>query len=549
MMTQATKMKILLVDDKPANLFALEKIMCKLDVESFTAQSGNKALELTLFHDFALILLDVQMPDMDGYEVAQLLRSEERTKHIPIIFVTAIDRDERFELKGYETGAVDFIFKPLNDQVLLSKVKVFLELYHTKAELLQKNEQLEVSVATAREMAQAATAASLAKSQFLANMSHELRTPMNSIMGFSDILLDEDLLPEQKINVNTIRDSAENLLMLINDILDFSKIEAGQLDTEIIDCSLEKLLNAIEQLMRPKAEDKAIDFKMLAGNDLPTQIRSDPYRLQQCLINLVDNALKFTDQGHVHVKVSLQECNGHHHVQFDVEDTGIGIPKDRLQTIFQSFTQADGSTTRKYGGTGLGLTITRQLAGLLGGELTVASELGAGSVFSLIIPVGMDAMGLPLLNRRQDLDQGVDDVSKVDRKLFSGKVLVAEDVAGSQRLMELMLSKLGIEVTIAGDGLQAVQKASSHCFDLILMDMQMPNMNGYEATRILKQQGIKAPIVALTANAMKGDDQACRDAGCDDYLTKPIGRRELSRILARYLPTSREVACTAEPVA
>lgn len=385
-----------------------------------------------------------------------------------------------------------------------------------------------------------AEAANLAKSEFLANMSHEIRTPMNAIIGFSDMLADEDLTPAQSENVSIIRGAGKNLLNLINDILDFSKIEAGQLDTEKIDCSLGKLLNDVESMMLPLAKEKSLDFKIIAGRELPAQLRSDPFRLQQCLINLVNNALKFTAQGHVYLEVSLQEDNGKHFIRFDVEDTGIGIPEDRQSVIFETFTQVDTSTTRKYGGTGLGLAITRQLAELMGGELTLTSRPGKGSIFSLIIPVGVDVRRQPILDRSRAIERKADESSIQDNTLRTGKVMVAEDVMGNQQLMKIMLSRLGVEVVIAKDGKVAVDEALSHSFDLILMDMHMPIMDGYEATRILRQQGYKKPIVALTANAMKGDDQACFSAGCDGYLIKPIDLRELTRVLAKYLPPKKQ---------
>ncbi|NQV33354.1 MAG: response regulator [Phycisphaeraceae bacterium] len=391
-------------------------------------------------------------------------------------------------------------------------------------------------------LAQEAQAANRAKSSFLANMSHEIRTPMNSILCFSDMLTQEDLTQEQKNYVDTIRESGRNLLTLINDILDYSKIEASQLNVEMIDCSLGHLLNSLETTMTALTQGKSVDFEIMAEKDLPAQIHSDPFRLNQCLTNLLSNAVKFTDQGHVHLKVSLREDNNQHSIQFDVEDTGTGIPKDRQKAIFESFNQADGSTTRKYGGTGLGLAITGQLAELLDGTVTLTSEPGEGSVFSLVIPIGMDITEQSLLDRHKVLDQDADESWPTGVSPFSGNILVAEDVEGNQRLMKIMLSKLGVDVVLAGDGIQAVQAASSQTFDLIFMDMQMPHMNGYEATSVLKQQGCKSPIVALTANAMKGDDQVCLDAGCDGYLAKPIDRRELARTLAKYLPTRKSVS-------
>jgi len=411
------------------------------------------------------------------------------------------------------------------------------------------NQRLKEATNQAREMAAQAGRANAAKGEFLANMSHEIRTPMNAIVGFSDLLSREVLTDEQKTNVDIIRKSAQNLLNLINDILDFSKIEAGKLDTEILDCSLSVVLDSLEAMTRPQAEDKSLEFRIIAHPDLPAQIRTDPRRLHQCLTNLVANAIKFTEQGHVHMEVSLHEDKGNSLIRFAVEDTGIGIPQRRQDAIFESFTQADGSTTRQYGGTGLGLTVTKQLTELLGGELTVVSEPGKGSVFSLSIPTGMDTSGQPRLDRHSVLGQGTDESDTADTVMFSGKVLVAEDVETNQKLMELMLTKMGLEVALADDGEQAVQKALSESFDLILMDMQMPHMNGYEATQALRGKGASTPIVALTAHAMKGTSRKCRAAGCNDYMAKPVDRRELQRLISQYLTPRPDLAKQTPDVA
>jgi len=270
-----------------------------------------------------------------------------------------------------------------------------------RQELEVANQHLEQAIEHANQMARQATAANQAKSEFLANMSHEIRTPMNAIIGFSDILACEDLTTEQLDYIKTIRDSGSNLLTIINDILDFSKIEAGNMNVELIESSLEDILAGISSMLCPRAMEKNLDFQIIHRTILPAMIRTDPVRLGQCLTNMVANAVKFTEKGHVHIILSLQENNATPFIRFDVEDTGIGIPENKLDTIFQSFTQADGSTTRQFGGTGLGLTITRQLAELMGGKISVRSQLGKGSIFTLIIPAGLDVNAQPQLEEKQ----------------------------------------------------------------------------------------------------------------------------------------------------
>jgi signal transduction histidine kinase/CheY-like chemotaxis protein len=401
-------------------------------------------------------------------------------------------------------------------------------------ELKLANQRLQISAERANLLAKQAVQANKAKSEFLANMSHEIRTPMNAILGFGELLCEESLAPEQKKYVDIILSSGKSLLQIINDILDFSKIEAGKLKTEIVDCALVQMLDEIESLFRPMCRQKNLDFDVLYCSELPQMIRTDPVRLRQCLVNLLGNAIKFTEKGHVYLNVGLESIDKTPYVRFDVEDTGIGIPPDKQALIFDPFTQADGSHTRKFGGTGLGLTITKQIVELLHGRMSVHSEVGRGSVFSMELPVGIDVEKQSTVNRYEALEQLQKDAHELSMPV-SGHILVAEDAKANQTLIQILLQKMGFQVTIVEDGQQAVDKLRSETYDLILMDMQMPVMNGYEATREIKTMGIRTPVIAVTAHAMKGDEQKCFDAGCDGYLTKPIDKSKLAEAIRKNI--------------
>lgn len=400
------------------------------------------------------------------------------------------------------------------------------------------NQELQAAVDLANDLAVKAGQASKTKSEFLANMSHEIRTPMNGIIGFSNVLADSGLTDEQMGYTNIIRQSGQNLLRLIDDILDLSKIEAGKVDIEMIYCSLKDMLNTIEPLMRNRASEKGIEFKIVTAESLPAHMRTDPTRLNQCLLNLAGNAIKFTEEGHVYINVSLQENDGKPFIRFDVEDTGIGIAADKQENVFDAFIQADGSTTRKFGGTGLGLTITRRLAKVMGGTLSLSSEAGKGSVFSLLIPAGVEVANEAVLDKFSSAEQTEATGNTKDAEL-SGSVLVAEDDPVNQKLIKALLERMGLEVSVVDDGELAVEEALKRSYDLILMDIQMPVMNGYEAARALREKGVNTSIVALTANAMKGDREKCIDAGCDDYLSKPIDQQKIKKVLEKYISVER----------
>lgn len=471
-----------------------------------------------------------------------------KTEHV---HKDSMGKDRIFELHGYpvldKSGLVaqviayslDVTDRKLAEQQL-RQAKNLAE--DAKAELEHANRKLENAVDKANVLAHEAVVADLAKSQFLANMSHEIRTPLNAIIGLSEVLAEENLTDEQKNHLGIIRESAQNMLVLINDILDFSKIEAGKFDIEITDCSLEHLLAVVESLMRPQATEKGLDFKVSQRGRLPATIQTDPVRLRQCLINLISNAIGYTEAGHVHVRALLESYQGKPHIRFDVEDTGIGIAEKDQKTIFEEFRQAASAGPSTPGSTGLGLAITKKLAQLLGGHISVSSKVGAGSTFSLFVPAPADVESQPSFDRKEQMKKLRKEVASVQQRGFSGRVLVAEDTLTNQALIKLVLEKLGLTVIVAEDGNKALDKALNEQFNLILMDIQMPNLNGYDATRRLRKEGLTTPIVAVTAHAMKGDREKCLAAGCDDYVAKPINRKELVKVIAKYLPTNEEAA-------
>jgi len=388
-------------------------------------------------------------------------------------------------------------------------------------------------------------AANRAKSEFLANMSHEIRTPLNAILGFADLLRRGAAEDEQECHeyLDTIYNSGQHLLELINDVLDLSKIEAGRLTIEQIDCSPAEIVATVISVLRVRAQEKGLEFRAEWPDGVPARIRSDPVRLKQLLMNLVGNALKFTSQGSVRVVVRLVKSGKKTLLAFDVIDTGIGIPEDKLDRIFEAFVQADNSTTREYGGTGLGLAISRRIARALGGDLTVRSKVGQGSTFTATIDPG-PLEGVPIHKGEFGAERKPKQHAHTLHLLKPppGRVLVVDDGATNRKLVKVILQRAGVEVATAENGQQGVELALRQPFDVILMDMQMPVLDGYSATRQLRRQGLDVPIVALTAHAMAGDEKKCREAGCTAYLPKPIDADQLVQLLSELLPEKPSAA-------
>ncbi|MCX6277866.1 MAG: response regulator [Bacteroidetes bacterium] len=576
--------RLLAIDDNADNLITIRALISDAfpSATLHTALTGIHGIELAISEDPHVILLDVVMPGMDGLAVCRQLKADERSRHIPVIMLTALKSDRQIRVDAIESGAEAFLSKPLDEVELVAQVKAMikikaagvlqrlekeqltslvqertlaiekellerretekklqeanLKLQQTQAATLELIEDLKVEMA-ARTQNEAelirakekAEQSDRLKSAFLANMSHEIRTPMNGIIGFSGLLSEPDVnIAERHHYIKVINDNCQQLLHIVSDIIDISKIEAGLIEIDIIDFCLNELMDSMLENYLPKATSKGLAIFLHKEMVCPAcSIAGDQSKIRQALDNLLTNALKFTAKGQVNFGYRLIEGK----LQFFVEDTGIGIAPEHQEVIFNRFWQVETGLARLYGGTGLGLSISRAFIRKLGGDIHVESQQGKGSRFIVNIPYNPSGVKpnakIPVSNRPDN---------------FKGKtILVVEDESDNFEYLQIILEKLNFTILHAWNGNEALQIFSEHQeINLILMDFKLPDISGQEVTRQILRVRKDIPVIATTAYAMSGDRAKALQTGCVDYLPKPIRPEEMAELLRKYLGSNDE---------
>ena len=507
---------ILVVDDSTSSQFLIKDFLSTENYKLAKALTGKQALSKAKSNHFDLILLDVELPDMKGFEVCRLLKENPSTRNVPVIFVTVTSNTDGLA-KGFEAGGVDFIHKPFTREELKVRVKNHLDLKRIYEELILAKEKAEQNEKL--------------KMAFLSNMSHEIRTPMNSIIGFAELMTDDDLTEEEKQEyISIIINSGQQLLSIIDEILLVSKQEAGEIKLVNQNISLNRFLSDIKMASSTLLKDKPIELYLTVPQDTDLIISGDKVRLKQIFDNLLSNAIKFTERGVIELGYSLIDSEPSR-IEFYVRDTGIGIPKEKQNLIFERFTQVEDPMTRKFKGTGLGLSIVKKMIELMDGEIRVKSEEGKGSIFTFTIPF------LPAEEKKHKKKETKYQIENIRADWNDKTLLIVDDFEQILHFFKEALRKTGAKLLYAHDGVEAFEIYKQHAneINLVLIDLQMPRMNGLNLANAIRENNKKIPLIAQTGLALNIKKEDTLKAGFNDLIYKPIQVSTLQKVLKKYL--------------
>lgn len=545
--TKENRGNILIVDDTPENLQVLSATLLERGYKVRGVINGKMAIRAAKSGSPDLILLDIKMPEMNGYEVCAKLKADGETAEIPIIFISALD-EVLDKVKAFQIGGVDYITKPFQVEEVLARVEHQLTIKRLQKELIARNSQLQQEIVERKKAEEQAAAASQAKSQFVANMSHELRTPLNAILGFTQVMSRDSLLSSENIeNLRIINRSGQHLLELINDVLDLSKIEAGIVALDESSFDLYQVLDTLEEMFQIKAENKNLQLKFAVQSQVPQYIKTDEKKLRVCLINLLGNSIKFTENGgEILLRVGLETvpfpsgeteidsnsiANERCVIFFEVQDTGVGITAEEIETLFNAFVQTEAGK-KAADGTGLGLNITKKYVEIMGGKIEVSSILGEGTTFKFNIKlcaVAPSEVNITKLQRVLGLEP--------EQPIY--RILAVDDNTENRLLLVKMLAPIGFEVREAENGRQAIEIWESWQPDLIWLDTRMPVMNGFETVAEIrareKNTRSHTVVIALTASIFEERRGEIIAAGCDDFVRKPFQEQIIFDKIAHYL--------------